>query len=117
MQEREKPSRKNKRWTDDELVYLASSYGHTTAREIAKYLGRTRTSVYRMADRLGIIKKTSEKWTEDEDSIVAANLEMLASELAKYMDRTESAIDTRKKRIKWLLQNESRTNIVDRPAA
>lgn len=46
-------------WTDEQIAFVRSRYANTPTKELADLLGRTTTSVYQLAGRLGLKKSTN----------------------------------------------------------
>lgn len=82
----------NVRWNSNEINYLKENYGKKTNEEIAKYLGKTISSVQHKAEREGI--KSSKYWTDDEIEFLKNNYkDMTYKELSNKLGRSKSAID------------------------
>lgn len=85
-----------KKWTSDEVEYLKKNRLKMKPQEMAKELNRTKASVKKKMEALGLT--TLIKWTsEDEDYLISHYGSKSISELAFDLNRSESAIKSKAK--------------------
>jgi len=85
-----------RKWTKDEIDYLAEWYGKKSAKEIADALGRTKSSVQTKArsPELNLSDNQGRSlWTEKEEEFLRENyLELGAEECAERLGRTVASV-------------------------
>jgi len=84
-----------KRWTVAEEEFLKKEYGKKQAEDVARELGRSKTSVCSHAAGMGLDGRPN-RWTKKEEDFLRDNyLEMGADAVAEKLGRTASAIHTK----------------------
>lgn len=77
-----------KKWTTEELTYLNNQYGKQDAGEIAKAIGRTKSSVQTKAAELGL-KDARALWTAEDVAFLRENyLALGADEVARRLNKS-----------------------------
>jgi len=80
-----------RRWTNEEIQFLKKNYRNITAKEIAKKLNRTITSIHNMARKLKIVKHVK-KWNKE---MVLRELKNFAKKIGHSPSRRELIIHNR----------------------
>ena len=84
-----------KRWTVAEEEFLKKEYGKKQAEDVARELGRSKSSVCSHAAGMGLDGRPN-RWTKEEEDFLRDNyLEMGADAVAEKLGRTASAIHTK----------------------
>lgn len=87
-------------WTPEDEEFLRKHYAHKGAVFCARSLGRTKASVNRRAEHLGVRSKLRRDWTPKEDAMLRLRYAKLtAPHLAKIMKRTEESIRGRVRKL------------------
>lgn len=89
-------------WTYWEIKYLKDNWNKKTKEEIAKYLGRSVSSIYNKAYKLGLVQRRSSrrKWTKEEEEFLAEYWGLYSMEhIASKLNRTVNAIQVRAVRL------------------
>jgi len=73
-----------------------------TAREVAKQLGLKEQQVRRKMQKLGIRKRPSPRWNNDEDTYVFATLPQSPRLVATDLCRTDSSVKSRRRKVSGL---------------
>jgi len=89
-----------RKWTDEELRYVASNSENKSVQELAQAIDRSRNSVSTMLYKLrgkGELKWCNYKhWTEEEDAFICSNRgRMTVDELTDKLNRTRLALKNR----------------------
>ena len=83
-----------KSWTQEELDYIVNNYSFCSAKDLAKHLGRSDSSVISKISKMGLNKRTT--WTIEEDAFLAEYYSLNGiSYCSKALGRTEYAISNR----------------------
>ena len=86
-------------YTEEEISFLKSNYQNMTIEEIADALGRTYSSIFSKARKLGLSKTgcKNNKWSEEEISFIKDHYQdMTTNEIAEYLNRTPKAVHVKK---------------------
>ncbi len=86
-------------WTPDLIQRAAQLYMLMTAAKVATELGLTTAQVRRKMQKLGIRKRPSPRWENDEDTFVFATLPRSPKNVAKDLHRTESSVKSRRRKV------------------
>jgi len=89
-------------WTYWEIKYLKDNWNKKTKEEIAKHLGRSVSSIYNKAYKLGLVQRRSSrrKWTKEEEEFLAEYWGLYSMEhIASKLNRTVNAIQVRAVRL------------------
>lgn len=89
-------------WTYWEIKYLKDNWNKKTKEEIAKHLGRSVSSIYNKAYKLGLVQRRSSrrKWTKEEEEFLAEHWGLYSMEhIASKLNRTVNAIQVKAVRL------------------
>ena len=101
-------------WTQDDLLRLTSSFKTSTFTQLSQVLGKTPSSIYKMANQMGL-KKTKgsgcgskKEWSKEEDQLLRALYSSRTpEELSIELKRSVGAIYTRAQKLN--LKREDKT--------
>lgn len=95
-------SKKRKRWTEEDILFLKNNYGVLTYKEMSEYLQWSVGGIRNKAVELGIISKTSRKWSKEEESILIENYHKMSIEdlVLLFKDRSEKSINGKAEKMK-----------------
>jgi len=80
-------TRKNKKWTEEEIRYLKENYNTRKTTELASRFGRCPSVIRYKAKELGLVKENTEhEWSDNDYAYIRANymhesVEKMASEI------------------------------------
>lgn len=83
------------RYSEADLEFMRREYPRRPAREIAALLGRPLRSVYGTAWMIGL-RRPDERWTPDEDALLAASSHLRLKDLSRLLGRTWRAVSYRR---------------------
>ena len=89
-------------YTEEEISFLKSNYQNMTIEEIADALGRTYSSIFSKARKLGLSKTgcKNNKWSEEEISFIKDHYQdMTTNEISEYLNRTPKAVHVKKSKL------------------
>lgn len=78
------------RWTKDEVDYLVSFYDKKDYKTLSDILNRTEGAIRAKCCELGLVKHG--RWTSDEYEFIRTHKDMPVKEIAKALNRSESAV-------------------------
>tara|TARA_Y100001936_G_C16068665_1_gene668999 strand:+ start:165 stop:986 length:822 start_codon:yes stop_codon:yes gene_type:complete len=110
-------------WLPFEDDYLKSNHETLTIPEIAKYVGKSETSVKKRIKKFGLStavpKKNNSRWTKEEDEYIKDNYRKLSvREIAIYINRSEKATRSHIERLGIKLKKlrtDTRTHLIRQP--
>jgi hypothetical protein len=85
---------RGRKWTEDEDEYIRQQVDRSTYAEIGEKIDRAADAVRVRSRALGLAMPSS-RWTEKEDGILRANMDLSCAELATRLGRTAWAIQER----------------------
>jgi hypothetical protein len=93
--------RSNTRWTYSEISYIKTNYLVQSASEMAQFLGRTERAVRGIMYRENLVVNHRREWTpEEEDQLRELAMNYHPSDIARKLNRTETAITTKMSKLR-----------------
>lgn len=89
----------SKYWSEEETNYLKENYKTKSAEEISKHIGRSESSIFQKALKMGL-KKDNYRWTKEEEDYLEDKWGVIPiSTIAKKLNKTIKAVKMKAQRI------------------